>query len=201
MNFDGLSANYGLIVADPPWTYSVFSEKGKARSAERHYNTMTLADIKAMPVAWLAAKNCHLMMWVTGPGLVRGDHIPIMDEWGFEPSAMAFVWIKCKKRYAENGILMERLTEAMFGKGMGHTTRHNAEFVVLGRRGSPKRNRKDIHEIIVAPRREHSRKPDEIYTRCEAYADGPYLELFARQRRPGWECWGAETDKFAEVPA
>ncbi len=197
--FDDLSPPYGLIVADPPWTYSTFSDKGKKRSAERHYNTMTLAEITAMPVADLAARDCHLMLWITGPCLVLGMHLPIMESWGFAPSAMAFVWIKCKQRYARQGILMEPLTEAMFGKGMGHTTRHNAEFVILGRRGSPRRMRKDIHEIIVAPRREHSRKPDEIYARCKAYAEGPYLELFARQQRPDWDCWGAEVSKFGAV--
>ena len=191
-----LSGPYNLILADPPWTYSVFSDKGKRRSAERHYNTMTQAEIQAMPVADLAARDCHLMLWVTGPCLVLGMHLPIMEAWGFRPSSMAFVWIKPKKRHFDNGNMLEPLSESMFSMGMGHTTRHNAEFVVLGRRGSPRRNRKDIHEIIVAPRREHSRKPDEIYARCEAYADGPYLELFARQRRPGWDSWGNEVDKF-----
>ena len=79
---------------------------------------------------------------------------------------------------------------------MGHTTRQNAEYVVLGRRGKPRRLRKDVHQLIIQPRREHSRKPDELYARVERYCTGPYLELFARQRRPGWDCWGNEIDKF-----
>lgn len=200
MIFDGLTPPYGLIIADPPWTFTVFSDKGKDRSAEKHYSTMTHDDICALPVGDLAAKDCHLMMWVTGPGLIRGDHLPVMSAWGFRPSSMGFVWIKPKVCYDRETILMEALTEDVFAMGMGYTTRQNAEFVVLGRRGFPRRNSKAVHQLIVAPRREHSRKPDEIYARCEAYADGPYLELFARQRRLGWSAWGAEADKFT-VPA
>ena len=79
---------------------------------------------------------------------------------------------------------------------MGHTTRQNAEYVVLGRRGKPRRLCKDVHQLIIQPRREHSRKPDEFYARVERYCTGPYLELFARQRRPGWTAWGNELDKF-----
>lgn len=186
---------YGLILADPPWTYSVFSDKGKDRSAERHYSTMSLSDICALPVREWAAADAHLMMWVTGPGLVRGDHIPVMTAWGFRPSSMAFVWIKQKVGTVDQGFI-GFVDEHLFVKGMGHTTRQNAEFVVLGRRGSPRRRSKKTHQIIVAPRREHSRKPDEIYRRCEEYSDGPFLEMFARQSWDGWDAFGNETDKF-----
>ena len=184
-----------MILADPPWTYKVRTDKGRGRSAERHYATMSLDDICALPVAEHAARNSHLFMWCTGPTLVAGQPQQVCRAWGFEPSAMAFVWVKAKKGY-EQGSLWFTLDEGAFVKGMGHTTRQNAEFVLLGRRGSPKRLDKSIHQIIVAPRREHSRKPDDVHERIESYAPGPYLELFARQTRPGWDAWGNETTKF-----
>jgi N6-adenosine-specific RNA methylase IME4 len=188
-----LGGQFPCIVADPPWTYSVFSDKGKDRSAEAHYDCMTLADIAALPVRDLAARNAHLFMWITGPCLVRGQHIDIMRAWGFEPSSDAFVWLKVKR--AVPGIPM-LVTPDAFAKGMGHTTRKNAEYVVLGRRGSPKRNTKAMHQLIIAPRREHSRKPDEFFVNVEAYCDGPRLELFSRESRPGWTTWGDEVEKF-----
>ena len=83
-----------------------------------------------------------------------------------------------------------------FAIGLGLTTRHNPEICLLARRGRARRIAKDVRELIIAPAREHSRKPDEAYRRIERYAAGPYLELFARQRRPGWTVWGNETGKF-----
>jgi N6-adenosine-specific RNA methylase IME4 len=185
---------YAAIVADPPWSYECFSEKGKARSADRHYATMTPAAIEQLPVGELAACHAHLFLWITGPCLVRGMHLPVMRAWGFEPSSTAFVWIKPnRKAFANGGFFLD---ETLFAKGMGHTTRQNAEYVVLGRRGKPRRLCKDVHQLIIQPRREHSRKPDEFYARVERYCTGPYVELFSRQRRPGWTAWGDELDKF-----
>lgn len=83
--------------------------------------------------------------------------------------------------------------------GGGFTTRKNAEFCLIGKRGRSVRVAKDVHEIIIAPRREHSRKPEETYTRIERYCAGPYLELFARQQRAGWESWGNQVEKFTEA--
>jgi N6-adenosine-specific RNA methylase IME4 len=88
------------------------------------------------------------------------------------------------------------MTARDFFTGMGYTTRKNAELCLLARRGSPKRLRKDIHELIIAPRREHSRKPAEARARIEQYAEGPCLEMFAREAAPGWMAWGNQTDKF-----
>lgn len=189
--------HFGCILADPPWTYKIFSKKGLGRSAERHYDTMSVSDIAAMPVVDIAADNCHLFMWVTGPCLVQGMHMPIMEAWGFRPSSMAFVWIKAKIGDYENGCFF--LTHDLFVKGMGHTTRQNAEFVVLGRRGKPKRLTKAMPQILVAPRREHSVKPEESYSRIEQYCVGPRLELFARRSRENWTTWGNEATKFDET--
>ena len=192
---------YGVILADPPWSFALRSPKGDGRSPSQHYNTMSMADIKALPIVDLAAKDCHLFMWVTGPNLVRGDHIGVMRAWGFEPSSLAFVWLKCKKKIARQGILHGWVDESCFAMGMGFTTRQNAEFLLLGRKGKPRRLSKSIHQIIIAPRREHSHKPDETHDRIEQYADGPYLELFARQERAGWDAWGDQVGRFSENAA
>ena len=92
---------YAAIVADPPWSYVCFSEKGMARSADRHYVTMAADAIEQLPVSELAACHAHLFLWIPGPFLVRGMHLPIMRAWGFEPSSIAFVWIKPTERRLE----------------------------------------------------------------------------------------------------
>ena len=114
-----------------------------------------------------------------------------MKAWGFKPSAVAFTWIKLRKKAAGLFMVGEDLH-----MGQGYTTRKNAEFCILGRRGSPKRNAADVQEVIISPLREHSRKPDEAWQRIERYASGPYIELNARTQRPGWDAWGNETEKF-----
>jgi N6-adenosine-specific RNA methylase IME4 len=192
--FETLNPPYKVIVADPPWRYSVFSPKGEGRSATRHYATMRLADIKAMPVEGLAATDCHLFLWSTGPNLAQS--FEVIEAWGFQYSSLAFTWAKLNPKAPVDG----GWHYASFHVGMGHTTRKNAEFCLLGRRGSPKRLSKAVRELIISPRREHSRKPDESYARIEAYAAGPYVDLFARERRPGWDSWGDQTDRF-EVAA
>lgn len=84
---------------------------------------------------------------------------------------------------------------------LGYWTRSNSEVCLLATRGKPKRSNADVRQAIIAPRREHSRKPDGIHERIERLVAGPYLELFARQRRPGWDCWGNEVEKFAPQQA
>jgi N6-adenosine-specific RNA methylase IME4 len=125
------------------------------------------------------------------PLIAIGAHIPVMRAWGFEPTAMGFVWVKLNLKAPSMGFTERDL---FFGPGL--TTRKNAEYVVLGRRGHPKRLAKDVFEIIVAPRREHSRKPAEAYRRIERYCAGPRLDLFPRERRDGWIPYGDEATKF-----
>jgi N6-adenosine-specific RNA methylase IME4 len=180
---------FRAVAADPPWTYHAFSTKGEGRSAQRHYPTMSLDAIKALPVADAAARDCHLFLWVTGPYLPKA--FEVMEAWGFRYSAVAFTWVKLKR--AGQPLLY---SEGAFHVGMGHTTRKNAEFCLLGRRGRPTRKNRAVRELIIAPVREHSRKPDETYDRIQTYCDGPYLELFARTQRPGWRCWGDQTNHF-----
>jgi N6-adenosine-specific RNA methylase IME4 len=192
------SEHYGLLASDIPSKFMTRSPKGiTSRSPDHHYETMTLADIAALPIARLAKKDCHLFFWINGPLLVIGAHIPIMRAWGFEPVAMAFTWTKLNPREAGSMFLVK---DKSWHVGPGYTTRHNPEFVVLGRRGNPRRLSKAIRELIIEPRREHSRKPEEFFDRCVRYADGPYLELFSRQSREGWDNWGNEANKFDAGP-
>jgi len=173
---------YGAILADPPWHFAVRSPKGEGRSASQHYGTMSLAEIEALPVASWAAPDCALFLWAIDPMLPHA--MRVMQTWGFTFKTVGFTWAKTN---AGGGYFC----------GMGFWTRANAEMCLLGTRGSPKRQAKDVRRLIVAPRREHSRKPDEAASGVMRLVSGPYLEMFARERRPGWDAWGLETDKFA----
>jgi N6-adenosine-specific RNA methylase IME4 len=192
--FTGLKHKaYPVIYADPAWAYVVRSAKGQGRSAERHYRTMSLDDIKALPVSDLAKPDCHLFLWITGPFLAAGAHLEVMKAWGFKPSSMAFVW--CKTNDHET-IERAQSWDDVFFNGMGFTTRQNAEYVVLGRRGNPKRGCTTTRQIVVSRRREHSRKPDIVRKRIEEYVGAPGVELFARSTGPSWDFWGNEVGLF-----
>jgi len=194
--------DFGLIAADPPWPFASWSKSKvptDTRAPDRHYQTQSLDWIASLPVAETGGPNVHLMLWITGPLLAIGAHVPIMESWDFRPSGIAYVWLKQNKK-ALQGRFFQAVSEADFFMGLGKTTRQNAEFVVLGRRGRPVRHDRANHQLIVEPRREHSRKPEGFYTRAERYAgDVKRLELFGRQQREGWEVWGNEADKFASV--
>src|SRR6516164_4013942 len=181
------SQHYKLIYADPPWTFATYSRKGKGRSPEAYYDCMSLADIEALPVAEWAADDCVLLLWATDPLLDKA--FQIINAWGFTYKTVGFYWAKLKRPEA----LFE---ERSFFTGLGFWTRANPELCLLATRGRPHRRRADVHKLIVSPRREHSRKPDEAYERIEALCEGPYLELFARSTRDGWDSRGAEVDAF-----
>jgi N6-adenosine-specific RNA methylase IME4 len=181
---------YGAILADPPWSFEVWSGKGTARSAENHYSTMTMSQISRLPVDEIAADNCALFMWCCWPSMP--DALRILQAWGFAYKTCAFSWMKADpyRLFAD---------DATPFAGMGYWTRANTEPCLLATRGKPKRLNADVRQGIIAPRREHSRKPDGIHERIQRLVAGPYCELFARQRRPGWDVWGNQTDKFAEA--
>ena len=186
-----VEGGFKAIVADPPWAFKVRSDKGLGRAAP--YELMDLDAIKALPVAATAARDCHLFLWTTGPHLPQA--LEVIKAWGFKYSGMGFTWIKLKRSHPTDW------RGECFGVndlhvGMGYTTRKNAEFCLLGRRGSPRRLRADVREVIVSRVREHSRKPDEFYDRVTAYADGPRLELFSRESRPGYTVWGNQSTLF-----
>lgn len=183
MQFDELAGrHFGAILADPPWQFASWSPAGDGRNANRHYRCLGLETIKAVPVARLARRDAALFLWVTDPLLPAG--LEVMAAWGFTFKTVAFTWVKRTAR------------GAAFHIGTGFWTRANAETCILGTRGAPKRLERDVRQLILAPIREHSRKPDAIYASIERLVGGPYIELFARQAWPGWESWGHEARKF-----
>lgn len=206
--FPIVDGGWACVEADVPWKYENWTnpetdeEKRASRAAERHYDTMTLDQIAAMPVKDIVAPDAHLWFWVPSPFLVIGAHIPIMKSWGFRPSSSGLFWIKLLRGMEAAQYQLMTLDELMklivVNTGLGKTTRKNVEICILGRRGNPKRLENDVHEVIISPRRQHSRKPEEAYERIERYCPGPRLQIFGRQGRAGWTVWGNEAGKFAE---
>lgn len=182
--FDGLG-RYGCIAADPPWQFRTWSKKGEGRSPD--YPVMSMDEIKALPVADLAADNCALLLWVTNPTLPQG--LEVLARWGFVYKSIAFCWAKTTTR-------TDSTWAPKYHIGLGYWSRANVELCLLGVRGKPKRLARDVRQLIVSPRREHSRKPEEFYSSAERLVAGPYLELFSRTDRPNWTTWGAERGKF-----
>lgn len=180
---------YGVIYADPPWSFRNFSAKGEGRNAVSHYPCMTAEEMQAMPVADLAAKDSVLLMWAVDPLLPAA--FDLIRAWGFTFKTVGFYWAKTNRKADLTG-----LTERDFFTGLGYWTRANVEQCLLATRGHPPRMAKDVRKLLISPRREHSRKPDEIYDRIERLAGGPYLELFSRQTRKGWDQLGTETGLF-----
>ena len=171
---------YNIIYADPPWKLKYYSKKGeKEKSAQRHYDCMSLDDIKALPVNALAEKDCVLFMWVTFPFLEKS--FEVLKAWGFTYKTVAFTWVKrCKK---SDG----------FHFGNGYWTRANAEICLLATKGAPHRVSASVRQVCDARIMEHSRKPAEIRDRIVALmGDIPRIELFARQYADGWDCFGNE---------
>ena len=178
---------YKIIYADPPWAYRTWSQKGKGRSAENHYSTMSIEEIKALPVGKLADKDCALFMWITFPLL--HEAMDVLEAWGFIYKSVAFVWVKQNKK------------QPTLFWGMGYWTRANAELCVIATKGSPKRQSCSVHQIIMSPIEEHSKKPDEARKRIvELLGDVPRIELFARQSTPGWDVWGNEAPGCIDIP-
>ena len=166
-----MAESYPVIYADPPWEFKTRSAKGKGRSAEAHFDVMTIPEIKALPVADLATPNACLFLWVTNPQLARA--LEVMAAWGFTYKTVAFCWVKRTKR-------------GKWHFGTGFWTHANAELCLLGVRGKPKRVSRVVRMLVEAPLRQHSQKPDEVRAGIERLVAGPYLELFARTTAPGW---------------
>ena len=165
----------GLIYADP-----AYHDGLGTWGPHRHYSTMSVEEIAALPVSALAADDCVLFLWVQSVQLALGSHVTVMRAWGFEPVTLGFSWPK--RNPSGEG----------YHCGLGNWTRHGTEVCILGVKGNPKRLAKDVHEIVDAPIGAHSAKPAEVHKRIERLVAGPYLELFARERVPGWTVWGNE---------
>jgi N6-adenosine-specific RNA methylase IME4 len=179
--------HFAAILADPPWPFATWSHKGQGRSGEAHYSTMSHADIEALPVASVAAPDAALFVWVVQTQIPEA--VRLVEAWEFTLKSLAFLWVK------GDGLPMFP-DDVVTQMGMGKWTRAETEQCWLATRGSPKRLAADVRQVMDQRRREHSRKPDCVHERIERLVAGPYLELFARQRRPGWTCWGNEVGKF-----
>lgn len=165
----------GAVLADPPWPFITYSAKGQAKAPD--YACMSIADIKAMPVATLCAPDCSLTLWTTQAHVAIA--MGVMAAWGFDFKTTG-AWAKRSS------------TGACWQFGTGFILRSACEFYLVGTRGQPRRQSRKVRNLIVAPVREHSRKPDEIYEHIEELWPGPHLELFARHRRADWTQWGDE---------
>lgn len=177
---------YEIILADPAWSYDVWSKKGIGRNAENHYPTMSIEDICALPIANITAKNSTLFLWVTFPKLQ--EVFRVIEAWGYKFRTVTFVWVKRNKKV--NSWFM----------GLGYWTQANAEICLLATKGKPKRISKSIRQIIDAPIEQHSKKPDETRQRIvELIGDLPRIELFAHQKVDGWDSWGNEIECDIEL--
>lgn len=142
---------------------------------------MSMDAIRALPVERLAATDCALFLWVTFPQLPEA--LSVIKAWGFTYKTVAFAWVKQNKK-----------TPTLFW-GMGYWTRANVELCLLATKGHPKRQAAGIHQVVVSPVEEHSKKPHEVRERIVALmGDLPRVELFARQSPPGWDVWGNEVE-------
>lgn len=177
---------FGTILADPPWRFS--NRTGKMAPEHRRlsrYETMTLDEILKLPVADLALPQSHLYLWVPNALVLEG--LEVMKRWGFVYKTN-IVWYKVRQDGGPDG------------RGVGFYFRNVTELVLFGTRGALRTlppGRRQVN-IVVSRKREHSRKPDELYDIIEKCSPGPYLELFARFPRPNWYQWG---DELVNVPS
>jgi N6-adenosine-specific RNA methylase IME4 len=177
--------HYGTILADPPWQFQ--NKTGKVAPEHKRlsrYTTLTLQQIKEIPVSVVAAEQSHLYLWV--PNALLREGLEVMESWGFKYKTN-IVWHKIRKDGGPDG------------RGVGFYFRNTTEIVLFGVRGklrtfSPGRTQVNI---IKSRKREHSKKPDELYDIIEQCSRGPYLELFARGKRKGWNQWGNQADNYS----
>lgn len=177
---------YGVILADPPWRFRTWGEHNQKKSASRHYPLMTTESLCALPVHQLAARDCALVLWAVQAMIPQA--LLTLEAWGFTFKTMG-AW--AKRSRADGG----------WAFGTGYILRSTAEFYIIGTRGKPRTAARDVRNLIVAPAREHSRKPDQMHDNLDRmFPLSARCELFARTLREGWESWGYETDKFGRSP-
>lgn len=174
MNSNKPKKLYKTLLIDPPWD---IEQKG-ARGAIKHYPLMPLDKIKAMPVADLVEENAHIWLWVTNASVKHG--YDVLENYGFIPRSI-LTWIK------------PRFT-------LGVYLRNSSEHLILSTRGKAPVQFHGQGTWLFAPLQDHSHKPEEQYAIIERVSPGPYLELFARRRQPGWDCWGNEIDSDIIIP-
>lgn len=175
---------FKTVLADPPWQFS--NRTGKMAPEHkrlRRYTTLKLEDIKEIPVSLAAADRAHLYLWV--PNALLKEGLEVMNAWGFQYKTN-IIWHKIRKDSGPDG------------RGVGFYFRNTTEMLLFGVRGKMrtlKPGRTQVN-IVRTQKREHSRKPDEIYGIIEACSPGPYLELFARGKRKKWIQWGDEVKGY-----
>lgn len=185
---------WNVIYADPNWDFATRSDAGRDRSASTHYACASIDDICSLPVQELAAPDCALFMWATDPHLQNA--FKVISAWGFEYSTVAFYWAKTTK-----GADLKAMHEVdSFPIGNGYSTRANVEPMLLATKGEPARalhmirgkRQPDmsIRRLQFAKRLRHSEKPAKFRKLIQRLYQGPYIELFARHRAPGWDAWG-----------
>jgi N6-adenosine-specific RNA methylase IME4 len=180
--------DFGTILADPPWQFHNRTGKiAPEHEKSRRYATLSFAALGSIPVARYAAPKSHLYLWV--PNALVAEGLTLMKLWGFHYKTNV-VWCKIRRDGGPDG------------RGVGFYFRNVTELVLFGVRGGlrtldPGRTQTNI---IRSRKREHSRKPDEIYDLIESCSPGPFLELFARHHRGGWTQWGDEDLDRWEVP-
>ena len=180
-----VDGKYATILADPPWRFS--NRTGKMAPEHRRlsrYGTLTLEEIAALPVAEAAEARAHLYLWVPNALILEG--LDVMRRWGFSYKTN-LVWHKIRKDGGPDG------------RGVGFYFRNVTELVLFGVRGSMRTlapGRRQVN-FLKTQKREHSRKPDELYELIERCSPGPYLEMFARSARPGWSSWGNEVETLS----
>jgi N6-adenosine-specific RNA methylase IME4 len=166
---------YGVVIADPPWPYQNFSER-KQGAAAAEYDSMTIDQLCAMPVADLTLQDSILFLWGTWPKLPEA--VKLLQAWGFD-YVTGFPWVKLTKK--GNGV----------DYGVGFWVRGCSEYVLIGRRGNVSPPRLEGFLGLLSPNLKHSRKPQDLYHIAETLP-GPYLEIFSRRSRRGWDSYGNE---------
>ncbi len=176
---------FQTVLADPPWQFQ--NKTGKVAPEHKRlarYGTMTLDEIVALPVGRLVTEPAHLYLWV--PNALLPEGLRVMQEWGFQYKSN-LVWHKVRKDGGPDG------------RGVGFYFRNVTEMVLFGVRGKNARTlaagRRQVN-FLATRKREHSRKPDELYPIIEACSPGPFLELFARGPRAGWDVWGNQASDY-----
>ena len=154
-----------MIYADPPWRYA---QKNLRGTAERHYPTMSMDELCALPVAELAAPDCALFLWATFPQLPEA--LRLIKAWGFQYKSVAFVWLK-KNRKADSWFY-----------GLGFWTRANAEVCLLATRGRPRRQAANVHQFIISPIEGHSKKPEEAREKIKELAKGNCAVIYLTEQ-------------------
>ena len=179
---------FSTILADPPWRFT--NRTGKMAPEHKRlsrYSTLSLQDIMEFPVTQIVKEPAHLYLWI--PNALIKEGLQVMERWGFQYKSN-IIWYKVRKDRGPDR------------RGVGFYFRNVTEMVLFGTRGKQARTLvagRRQPNIIVSRKREHSRKPDEVFPIIEACSRGPFLELFARHKRPGWTQWGDEHSQIGKT--